>query len=84
MPAALLAIGDASYSLYLFHPYLVYPAQKIISHFTPNPMAIVVAIPFMVAASIGLALVSYRIIERPSNLWLRSTLMGPRASPVTA
>ncbi|MFZ0607335.1 MAG: hypothetical protein WAM75_06635 [Xanthobacteraceae bacterium] len=47
-------------------------------------MAIVVAIPFMVAASIGLALVSYRIIERPSNLCLRSTLMGPRASPVTA
>jgi len=84
MPVALLAVGDASYSLYLFHPYLVYPAQKIIGHFTPNPTAIVLAIPFMVAASIGFALVSYRIIERPSNLWLRATLMAPKARPVAA
>jgi peptidoglycan/LPS O-acetylase OafA/YrhL len=84
VPAVLLAIGDASYSLYLFHPYLVIPVQKIISHFTPDPIAIVLAVPFMVAASIGLALVSYRIIERPSNLWLRSTLMAPRARAVPA
>lgn len=82
--AALLAIGDASYSLYLFHPYLVYPAQKIISHFTPNPLAIVLAIPFMIAVSIGFALLSYRTIERPSNLWLRATFMAPRVRPVTA
>lgn len=84
VPVALLAIGDASYSLYLFHPYLVYPAQKIISHFTPNPLAIVLAIPFMVAASIALALASYRIIERPTNIWLRATLMRPRAGAVVA
>ena len=77
IPAILFAAGDASYSLYLFHPYLVEPAQKIISHFTSSTVVMIAAIPFMVAAAVGFALLSYRIIERPSNLWLRATFMTP-------
>ena len=84
VPAILLATGDASYSLYLFHPYLVEPAQKIISHITANPIVMIAAIPFMVAAAVGFALLSYRIIERPSNLWLRATFMTPRRRAVAA
>ena len=84
VPAILLATGDASYSLYLFHPYLVEPAQKIISHFTPSPVVVIAAIPFMVAAAVGFALLSYRIIERPSNLWLRMTFMTPPRRAVPA
>jgi exopolysaccharide production protein ExoZ len=84
VPAIVLAIGDASYSLYLFHPYLVVPAQKIVTHFTQSPVVMIVAIPFMVAAAIGYALLSYRIIERPSNAWLRATFMTPSARAVAA
>jgi exopolysaccharide production protein ExoZ len=84
VPALLLATGDASYSLYLFHPYLVEPAQKIITHFTTNPIVMIAAIPFMVAAAIGFALLSYRIIERPSNLWLRTMFLAPPSRAIAA
>jgi exopolysaccharide production protein ExoZ len=84
VPAILLAVGDASYSLYLFHPYLVEPAQKIVTHFTQSPVVIILAIPFMVAAAIAFALLSYRIIERPSNHWLRATFMAPSPRVVAA
>jgi peptidoglycan/LPS O-acetylase OafA/YrhL len=84
VPAILLATGDASYSLYLFHPYLVEPAQKIISHFTVNPIVMIAAIPFMVAAAVGFALMSCRIVERPGNLWLGMTFMTPPRRAVPA
>jgi peptidoglycan/LPS O-acetylase OafA/YrhL len=84
VPAILLATGDASYSLYLFHPYLVEPAQKIIGHFTASPLVMMAAIPFMVAAAVGFAILSYRIIEKPSNHWLRATFMTPLRRPVAA
>ena len=84
VPAILLAAGDASYSLYLFHPYLVEPVQKIISHFTANPIVMIAAIPFMVALAVGFALLSYRLIEKPSNLWLRATFMTPSTRTVAA
>ncbi len=84
IPAIVLAIGDASYSLYLFHPYLVEPTQKIVLHFTANPVVMILAIPFMVAIAIVFALSSYRIIERPSNYWLRATFLSPKARPLAA
>jgi exopolysaccharide production protein ExoZ len=84
VPPILLATGDASYSLYLFQPYLVEPAQKLISHFTPSPIVMIAAIPFIVAAAIAFALVSYRIIEKPSNSWLRAAFMTPSTRVVAA
>jgi exopolysaccharide production protein ExoZ len=77
-PAVLLAIGNASYSLYLLHPYLVVPAQKIVTYITPHPIAMVVAIPLILSVAIALALLSYRFIELPSNLWLRANYLPAR------
>ena len=78
VPAALLAIGDASYSLYLLHPYLVVPAQKIVTQMTPSPIAMALAVPIILGAAIALALLSYRFIEKPSNLWLRANFLLAR------
>ncbi|HEY4944397.1 MAG TPA: acyltransferase [Rhizomicrobium sp.] len=77
VPNWAVGIGNASYSLYLFHPYIVIPAQKLVLHVTHDPLAMAAAIPLMIAAAVGVALLSYRLIERPSNAWLRHKFLAP-------
>jgi peptidoglycan/LPS O-acetylase OafA/YrhL len=83
IPLLLLAAGDASYSLYLFHPYLVEPMQRMVAHVMSNPIVTMLALPFIFAVAVAFALLCYRIIERPSNLWLRATFMAPSSRTVT-
>lgn len=70
-PRWLLLIGDASYSLYLFHPYVIQLVDK-------KMVALAVLTPLSLVASVGailacfvLAIVSFKVVERPSNEFLR-------------
>jgi peptidoglycan/LPS O-acetylase OafA/YrhL len=84
VPAGLIAIGNASYSLYLLHPYIVLPAQMAVRAVTHHTFVILLAAPFMIGAAILLALMTYRWIERPSNIWLTSRLLGSNRHRVSA
>jgi peptidoglycan/LPS O-acetylase OafA/YrhL len=78
VPAWWLLLGNASYSLYLTHAYILQAIQKKLV-----PMDAFSAPKLMcMAASVLLccvvAIVGFRAIERPSTLWLRRHLLRAR------
>jgi exopolysaccharide production protein ExoZ len=79
VPALWLLIGNASYSLYLTHPYVIQAFQKkfmMLDAFTPTKVALMVLAGLICCA---IAVVSFKLVERPSNLWLRRRLLRRRA-----
>ena len=74
-PKWLLAVGDASYSLYLFHPYLIELFdKKVISLKHPTPLVLATLV-LTVFLCFGFAVLSYRLVERPSNEFLRQAFL---------
>lgn len=71
MPAFVLAIGDASYSLYLLHPWALRAIEKFIHPAIGLSWEALVASLLIVCGSVTIALVSYRYFEAPSNRALR-------------
>jgi exopolysaccharide production protein ExoZ len=76
-------VGDASYSLYLFHPFALIAMEKAVQKLpslrnVPGGLLALVT----VVAAIALALAAYRWIERPMTVAL-ATLFAPRRSAVT-
>jgi len=69
-PQALLLVGDASYSLYLLHPYVLQAVNRKIHAFGPDPRGVLATV-LAVFAALALALVMFRVVERPSNRRLR-------------
>jgi exopolysaccharide production protein ExoZ len=71
-------LGDGSYSIYLFHPFLLRTVEKPLVRFpAPVPVAAVV----IVGTAVGLAV--YVCVERPLTAWLRRhTRRGGKPSPV--
>ncbi len=65
-PTALLLIGDASYSLYLLHPYVLEVVNRKIHAFGPDLRG-VLATALAIGVALVLALVMFRVVERPSN-----------------
>ena len=77
-PIWILAIGDASYSLYLFHPYVVQLLdKKVHSLAVLTPVSALMGIIGVLACFL-VALVSFRLIEKPSNRALRRLLTTKR------
>jgi peptidoglycan/LPS O-acetylase OafA/YrhL len=77
-------IGDASYSLYLGHPYALELSAKIaIALLGASVVSATLAGIVGLAISILAALASYALLERPSNDWIRRRLAG-RKPPVVA
>jgi peptidoglycan/LPS O-acetylase OafA/YrhL len=81
-----LEVGDASYSLYLLHPFVgfaVSMAARRIPAAQALPLPLLVAVMIVIAAVV--AILSYRLFERPSarivSQWLRPGAMKS-ASPV--
>lgn len=65
-------LGDASYSLYLGHPYVIELVGKIAIAVLGASIATGILTGIIsLAGSIGLALLSFYLLERPSNAWLR-------------
>ena len=79
-PKWLVALGDASYSIYLIHPIVYLVVSAAVSKFPSQPPWLAEPVRFAaMAAIILLALVSYRYLEKPmirlgSRLATRSTL----------
>jgi peptidoglycan/LPS O-acetylase OafA/YrhL len=68
-------IGNASYSLYLTHAYVIQALQKKVmplDAFTPAQVALML---LAVALCCALAVACFLLVERPSNLWLRRRLL---------
>lgn len=75
VPALWLLIGNASYSLYLTHAYVIQALQKKVIQldaFGPTQVALML---LAVALCCALAVACFLLIERPSNLWLRRRLL---------
>ncbi|WP_174293264.1 acyltransferase family protein [Sphingomonas bacterium] len=74
-------IGDASYSLYLFHPVALIAMEKLAQKLpavrgTPGWLLVLVT----VAAALAIALAAYRWIERPMTMGF-ARLLATRPSP---
>lgn len=77
----ILLIGDASYALYLSHPFVTQAAQKAGRMVDANAP---VAVALIVAALIGacvFAVLLHKFVERPLSHWARRLLNGPSAKP---
>jgi exopolysaccharide production protein ExoZ len=73
-PVWLLIIGDASYSLYLFHPYIIQLVdKKILSLAVVTPFSLMISVAAILACFLA-AIISLRLIEKPSNQFLRRYL----------
>jgi peptidoglycan/LPS O-acetylase OafA/YrhL len=77
VPAFLVLIGDASYSLYLFHPYLVIGINRLLAFAVDNVLLQYLAIVPTVMLAVALAVMCYRYVEKPSNTWLRHRFLKP-------
>jgi exopolysaccharide production protein ExoZ len=72
-PALLVLVGDASYSLYLFHPYVLGALKRIID--AANGAERLVFLGAALGLSVTVALIFYAAIERPSRIFLRNHLL---------
>jgi peptidoglycan/LPS O-acetylase OafA/YrhL len=81
VPAALAGLGRISYSLYLLHVIVLFLLPHIIPDLGTRPAAVraVAALGYL-AGVIGLAWLSYRIVEKPAAALPANTL---RAAPGT-
>jgi peptidoglycan/LPS O-acetylase OafA/YrhL len=74
-----VALGDASYSMYILHSYIIYSFVKLFKYFigvTPVAMAFTVVSITVVAMIASLACCKY--FERPSNDWLTAVWQSRR------
>lgn len=75
----LKALGDGSYSIYLFHPPIVALGERVLAH-APTPLRVLVTV-----AACGLAgVVLHRVMERPLTAWLRRAGRRPLPTAATA
>ncbi|HVW93056.1 MAG TPA: acyltransferase [Devosia sp.] len=70
--------GNASYSLYLLHPFVTNGCALLFAHFLPNGWPPYVSVSIVVATAA--AVISYNVIEKPMIAYLRARL-PERATP---
>jgi len=78
LPAILVLIGDASYSLYLFHPYVIQVFEKIFHSFNTRSVYSYTTAVFAIALCCLASLASYKYVEHPLTERLRSKLLPRR------
>ena len=86
IPALAVLIGDASYSLYLLHPFVIAAAQKTMDPMVSSTPGSFLAALIAIFCALVVAHLSLRLFERPSNKALRKlianrTMTANRASP---
>lgn len=79
LPRTAVLIGDASYSLYLFHPYVLNVFNRVFhpSWDPPSVRAYAMAL-LAIALCCAAAVVLYRLLELPLTTWLRRTFLPRR------
>ena len=81
VPAALVFLGDASYSLYLFHPFVGPVVPVVLAHLHLRVVWLSVVLVFA-GALVGGALI-YRVVERPLTRTLQRRIPGLRPARPT-
>jgi len=79
LPRPIVLIGDASYSLYLFHPYVIQLVAKVFKSFAANDTSAHLLAVVAVVLCCVLSVTLYRYVERPVTRYLRKTLIGEGA-----
>lgn len=73
--------GDASYALYLVHPFVIGAAERVGVHGQAlGPLGFMA---LTLAATLGLALLAHRHLEQPLLRWLNARLLPRPAAPPT-
>ena len=72
--APVIALGDASYSLYLTHPFATQAAKKAFPHLPASGASAWLTIGIACAAAVVLAMLSYRYLEKPGTRFARNLL----------
>jgi exopolysaccharide production protein ExoZ len=84
----LVALGNASYSIYLIHELILHATSKVAGALLPlGFLYLLVTFLVGIAASAGLGLLLYHWVERPANRWVRSGLetiffTDPQRTPI--
>jgi exopolysaccharide production protein ExoZ len=81
---AVLAVGDASYILYLSHPYVTQSVQKLALHLNPTGALSVALIVVSFALVIAVAIVLHLTVEKPLSRAARRLLFAKRLPPQPA
>jgi exopolysaccharide production protein ExoZ len=74
LPLFAVLVGDASYSLYLFHPYVIQAFAKVFKAFDNPGIVGYLFAALAVALCCVLAVALYRFVEAPVTRYLRSRL----------
>jgi exopolysaccharide production protein ExoZ len=72
-PAWILLLGDASYSLYLLHPYAIEAIDRLVYPLSSAWMGVTLTLVACALAG-ALAVIGYKAVEAPSNRYLRRWL----------
>ncbi len=80
-PKPLLLLGDASYSLYLLHPYVIQLVDKVILPLNKLSFETALYSLFACVLCCLVAIASFRLIEKPSNQLLRTIFIGNANMP---
>lgn len=76
-----IILGDASYSLYLTHPYVLNAVDKVVHRLLgQGPAQAVIASIVMIASAIFFSLIFYRYCERPLHQWMLAKMQKARAA----
>jgi len=76
LPRPVVLIGDASYSLYLFHPYVIQLFGKVFRAFDSDTTAAHLSGLLAIVLCCVLAVLLYRYVERPVTRYLRRRLLS--------
>jgi len=74
--ASLQTIGDSSYALYLSHPYVVIPIEKLAALFHPTGLFALAVALIAVTSSVVVAYAIHVWIERPISTFARRLLFA--------
>jgi exopolysaccharide production protein ExoZ len=71
LPAGVVIVGDASYSLYLFHPYVIQLFTKMSGAFSGSGVLAYFMAVLVIVLCCVLSVISYKYLERPITEYLR-------------
>jgi exopolysaccharide production protein ExoZ len=75
--AFLVAVGDASYSLYLTHPFVLRPLRNIWVALDGGALPLALYVLVCIPVAVTGALILYRLIEKPLTGALQRRMRGP-------
>ena len=81
MPWLLVLLGDASYSLYLLHPFPVIASNKVFKLYNGTLLEDWLWSAAVTAACLAASVVMYKGFELPMQRFLRGHLLPPRQKP---